>query len=213
MIIYLLFKNKNLVWNEKIYPYLNFISEERKLKILKYIKDENKIISLLTELLVRYIVIKKLKIKNKDIKFCYNENGKPMLPNDKNFHFSISHSSSAVCAATHDSSVGIDIENYRDVNINIADIFFTPNEKKKLKLSNFPNKTFLNIWTKKEACVKFFGSKFSTEFKKIDVFKENGIAIKTLVFKLFVISVAYKKEKIPIKIKILNKNEILDFFV
>lgn len=209
MITYVLLFDKNLKWN-LLKKYLCYISTERQAKIRKYIDNKHKIISLLTELLTRFYLITGLKIKNEEINFSYNENGKPYLLNLKNFHFSVSHSGLAVCLVTNNSPIGLDIEFCRDININIVKRFFPNDEYEKVLFDTNPSKRFFEIWTQKEAYIKLFGLNFLELLKPPDKIKKTHY--KCLNFKSYVISVASENAISELSVKNILLDEILKVF-
>lgn len=62
----------------------NYISKEKREKINKFYKIEDKVRGLYGELLLRKMIIEKLNIKNKDIVFKTSKYGKPYLQGFKN---------------------------------------------------------------------------------------------------------------------------------
>ena len=98
------------------------------------------------------IILKKLNLA-KNTLFSFTPSGKPYLQDYPDFHFNISHSGEFTALALSDSQVGVDIEKLRDINLKIADRYFTDDEKAYVK----DNKSFFYIWTRKEAYLKMTG--------------------------------------------------------
>lgn len=89
-----------------------------------------------------------------DYTVIYNENGKPYT--DKCF-FSISHSGGFVACVLSDKNIGLDIEALRDIKKRDTYKFFTKNENFYVNENiNSLSKRYLEIWTKKEAVLKFY---------------------------------------------------------
>ena len=108
--------------------------------------------------LVKKIASQRLNLKENDIIFSYNENGKPFLENHPHFHFTISHSSTAAAVVFSDSEIGIDIEKIREADLRIAKRYFTEAEFNYITSSpENSNRRFFEIWTKKEAYIKRHG--------------------------------------------------------
>jgi 4'-phosphopantetheinyl transferase len=63
----------------------------------------------------------------------------------------------------------VDIERVHPANLKIAKRFFTKNERDYIEKSENPNKTFYEIWTKKEACIKHNGKGLSVPLNSFDV--------------------------------------------
>ena len=99
----------------------------------------------------------------KDIEIKRTENGKPYT--EENVFFSLSHTENFIVCAVSDFEIGIDAEKMRCVEKRekIAKRFL--NTEKILS-----DKEFLELWTKHESKVKFYGKKFfnSLEDEKIN---------------------------------------------
>ncbi len=89
--------------------------------------------------------------ENTEISF--ESSGKPYFKDYKQLHFNLSHSDIYLAVAFSDSPVGVDIEKHREINLKIAERYFTPNERKTVKNS----RDFFYVWTRKEACLKKTG--------------------------------------------------------
>lgn len=87
-------------------------------------------------------------------------NGKPFFTDYPDLHFNISHSGKFVACVISDSDVGIDIEGGRDVDLRVAERFFTDEEYEWIEECDTDEEKrsrFFKIWTKKEACTKLTG--------------------------------------------------------
>ncbi len=91
---------------------------------------------------------KKLNKKPKIIKL-----GKPYLEGFPDFQFNISHSGDLCAVAFADCPVGVDIETHREVNLKIAERYFSKREKDYVN----NNISFFYVWTRKEAYLKMLG--------------------------------------------------------
>ncbi|NKF08853.1 4'-phosphopantetheinyl transferase superfamily protein [Clostridium gasigenes] len=155
---------------------LDNISPEKKERVYRYIRNEDKIRALFSEILIRHIIIKTLKYRNEDIKFEYNKYGKPCLINDKNFHFNISHSGEYIAVIVDNKEVGVDVEKIGDMEIiDLAKRFYTKSEyeyivkQDEIQQAN----TFYKIWTLKESYVKFAGKGLSIPLDSFTFSKRN----------------------------------------
>ncbi|MBE7058040.1 MAG: 4'-phosphopantetheinyl transferase superfamily protein [Ruminococcaceae bacterium] len=97
-----------------------------------------------------------------------------MGPNGKPYaayiNYNISHSGNIVICAVSDDSVGCDVELVRNVKRDVADKYFTENEKKL---------DFFKVWTAKESYLKMTGEGICPDLKNIEVvFEENKSFIK-----------------------------------
>lgn len=191
--------------------YSCYISKERQQKIEKYLTDNSKIISTLTELLLRYCIILELGIENNKIIFSYGENGKPALLINKNFRFSVSHSGNIICVLTHDKPVGLDLEYYHNINSDVAKKFFTKKEYEIILKNKNPIKMFFRIWTRKEAYIKLFDLKF-LELLKPSKKNDKDVFYKNLDFKSYAISIASQNQIPTLKFKYISLEEVLKIY-
>lgn len=102
--------------------------------------------------------------------FLKSEDGKPYIKNLPDFHFNISHSENAVAVAISDSEVGIDCEKLRNADLRVAKRRFTEKEYAYIiKDSSETDLRFFEIWTKKEAYLKFCGKGLTMPLNSFDV--------------------------------------------
>jgi 4'-phosphopantetheinyl transferase len=95
--------------------------------------------------------------------------GKPYLPYTS-VDFSISHTDDrVVVAVASEKSVGIDIEKIRPINLGEYQREFTAEEWSWLKHAQHPEKSFFELWTKKESFLKAHGMGLQVELSTIDV--------------------------------------------
>lgn len=85
------------------------------------------------------------------------EAGKPFFA-DLPLHFSLSHSGSMAILAVSDREIGADVEQVRDVDLRLAERFFTARE---CAYVAGDRDRFFEVWTKKEAYGKWQGSGLS----------------------------------------------------
>ena len=117
------------------------------------------------------------RISRKEIKFTFNEYGKPSLLKDQNnsdLHFNLSHSKNFMSVGfTKKSLIGMDVElmkPFKD-HLEIAKRFFSNSEIN--QLNDFPKEKilegFYSCWTGKEAVIKLSGEGLSYPLKDFDV--------------------------------------------
>ena len=94
---------------------------------------------------------------------CRGENGKPYFNDTSCGYFSISHSGALSVAAYGTCELGVDVElidNTRDYD-RIAKRFFTERELKRFEQGGADAECFFEIWTEKEAYIKYLGGSFA----------------------------------------------------
>lgn len=155
---------------------LNFISNERQLKITKFLKWQDKCNSLISELLVRRKIIESLGIKNDEIQFYYNELDKPFLRGYQDFHFNISHTSNWAGCAFHNLPIGFDLEEIRPIPMDTSKEFMSDEELYELSILPQDEKYqyLYSIWTLKESYLKYLGSGFTHNITENVSFINNG---------------------------------------
>jgi 4'-phosphopantetheinyl transferase len=131
--------------------------------------------SLLGEVLLRYILGRKLGIQSITITFRKSDNGKPYLEN-KEAYFNLSHSGDWVVMALSDGEVGIDVEVVRTVNYRIAERFFSPEEVALLnsKVDNEKLDYFFDLWTLKESFLKFIGTGLTRSLNSFSIYHDKA---------------------------------------
>lgn len=132
---------------------LSRVSPARRDRIARLRLDADRKNSLLAALLVRTAACEALGLANTDLTFAL-DGGKPYLCGAENFHFSLSHTEGAVCAAVCAAPCGADIERLRNAPRGVAKRFFTEAERRYAEASDAH---FFEIWTRKEAYFKRFG--------------------------------------------------------
>lgn len=148
---------------------LDFVSPEKKNKVLKFRFDIDRKLSLYSEILVRCLICKTLSITNKDIEIQQDELGKPFLKNNPSLHFNLSHTKNAITVGISNDPLGVDIEKIKAADMKIAERFFTDNELSWIRSNNSEQDVnFFSIWTKKEAALKSEGKGIS-HIKSFDV--------------------------------------------
>lgn len=154
--------------------YLSQIPMERQERVRRYVREEDAIRSLCGSLLTQYVIWKELKTVN--FSYSYNKYGKPFVSEFPSFHYNLSHSHNWVVCATDDNEVGIDIEKIKDIDLGIAERFFTPSEFAEIqRKSSFEQiACFYEYWTMKESYIKALGKGLSIPLNSFCIREENG---------------------------------------
>lgn len=181
--------------NQELFRYsMNFISEERVQKVRNLRFAEDKIRSILGELLVRIMLRETWGIENKQIQFEHNKFGKPRLKNIPQLHFNISHSGQWVTAAMDEYALGLDVEQIKPMDMGIAERFFSQVETQYI-MSQSPEQrltSFYRIWTLKESYIKAVGKglsipldSFAFEFIDDGVFLNDSTSEAEWLFRVY----------------------------
>ena len=103
----------------------------------------------------------------RDLEMVYNDHGKPSLKHYPEVHFNLSHCKSGIAVVVDFSPVGIDIERYRENNLNLIKKTMNPAETAWIQASVSPTETFTQLWTQKEAVVKLRGTGIATDLHHV----------------------------------------------
>lgn len=165
---------------------------ESEIEPLKRAKIQNaknealKISRIISDHLVKLAVSEFLNIKSSEIEIYYGKHGKPLLKSGKAY-FNASHSGNYVAVCVDSGPCGIDIEEKREINLNVAQKICTENEKQYINNAQNKSLALLQIWTKKEAYFKSFGCGIATCLSSLDTTKESGF--KTFIKDEYILTV------------------------
>lgn len=130
--------------------------------------------------------------------FARDEKGKPFLLNSP-LHFNLSHSGDYVACALHDAPIGIDLEALREVSPTLADKACSPQERAYVFSGGaFDSVRFLQVWTAKEAYLKYLGCGVRCNLRNIEVVSDgalarNGITLYTALTADYALAYAHAK--------------------
>jgi 4'-phosphopantetheinyl transferase len=102
------------------------------------------------------------------VSFRYGLNGKPYLENFRGIFFNISHCKKGVVCAISENEVGVDIQDVRPFNLNVAKRVCTEQELKYLAQYEDPSQYFCEIWTVKESYIKLQNGSIAQPLNTID---------------------------------------------
>ncbi len=188
----------------------SFISTEKKLRIKKYFFDIDKKLCLYADLLKRIIACENSKLSNCDLLFSENSFGKPFLTNIPDFKYNLSHTKNAVALCVSNNEIGIDVEKIRDVDIKLAKRFFTQDEYEYVAKKQTPL-LLLEIWTKKEAYLKFIGTGLSVPLNSFSVLDSEIAIFSTFRIGDYIVSVCAEKMFFENNIKIIDQQQLLSY--
>ena len=123
-----------------------------------------------SEAFFREILSSNLGLDDDQLRICRSAYGKPSLEGHSSVHFNISHTAGAIVCAVSDRPVGIDMEKKRKINLRVMNWFFTDQERTYvLYEKDKQDERFTQIWTMKEAYVKYTGKGLAESFEEFDV--------------------------------------------
>lgn len=140
----------------------------RREKALQYKHFQGRKECVISFLLLKEAVLNENEDENVDeLEFVYGEHGKPALKNNPDIHFNISHCKRAVACVVSDKPVGIDIECFGRYKESVARAVLCDAEMASVLQSADPDKAFTELWTKKEALLKYLGTGVGSDMKDI----------------------------------------------
>lgn len=225
--IYIIDTSKYFIDLNKLNKIKKNLSKKLQYKI-EVLKNHNKVLeSIIGEILIRVIVIKKFNLRNDDIEFYYNCNGKPYLKNFKNFKYNISHSYEIITCVVGEHDIGVDVEYIRNTNLLVAKRFFTKEEYKYIQYFEFSKRIdiFFRIWTLKESFLKAIGTGLKLPLDSFNLIKDNNIIDKIIYkdvnyyFKEFLwrdiyrVTVCSNSLDLPNYIKEIDCNKLIEYFL
>ena len=123
---------------------------------------------------LRYVLGRYLEVGPEELRFAYNNYGKPSLAGEQSLQFNMSHSHEVgLVAVTRDAALGVDVEHIRAdfASEEIAMRFFSPLEVE--TFSSLPKEervaAFFRCWARKEAYIKAIGKGLSQPLDGFDV--------------------------------------------
>lgn len=156
----------------------NNMSVERQHRADRYIHTEDKRLCVFSDMLLRNM-LKTYGVS--DPIFSSTEKGKPVLVNS-DLHFNISHSKSLIACVIDTRPVGIDIQCYKDLDLDRIRNKICTDEENQFILNSTDSadyqehlRRFCMIWTAKEAYLKYTGEGISGELKHISVANQDGM--------------------------------------
>lgn len=127
--------------------------EARKARVLALKTVQAQKQCLCADALARRMLSEECRVAPQHLRFIRDENGKPFLQNF-NIHFNISHSGDFVLCALHSKPIGADIESIRVVKPSLFSRICTSDEEAWCAADT---KKLLQLWTAKEAYLKYLG--------------------------------------------------------
>lgn len=179
----------------------NLVSNEKKERMKRLLNSCDVNRTLIGDLLIRSLICQKYKINNEEIRFKYNEYGKPFVENFSDFHFNLSHSGEWVVCTTANFNVGIDIEKVSEIEaLKLAKEFFSADEFYDISNMNSGEQInyFYDLWTLKESYIKTIGKGLYNPLNSFSIKKESRALIlyknipKNFYFKQYNIDLNYK---------------------
>ena len=154
------------IWEFDLEAALRDISAQRREQALKFKHELGQRLCVLAYLLLKQGLHEEYGITENPI-FEYNEHGKPSIIGHPDIFFNLSHCKEAVVCVVSDKPVGVDVESIREYKESLVRYTMNDAEIREIESSENPAKTFIRLWTMKEATMKLIGTGISNEMKTV----------------------------------------------
>ena len=171
--------NINKMSDELYLKELESLNLARKKEILKKSDINDRKRSLAGDILVRKYLNKLYGISEEKIEIKKGAHGKPYVLNLP-AHFNVSHSGDYTVVAISDRPIGIDVEVITDFSAILAKKLFNEDELKYISGTSttrkkaLMQKSFFEIWTAKEAYLKYMGTGLSAGISSLSFTNNKG---------------------------------------
>ncbi len=144
-------------------------------RIKRFYRWQDAHLTLFADLLVRMILIRTKDLSNKEICFSMGKFGKPVINGSVCLNFNVSHSGEWIVCVIDNRNVGIDIEQVLEIDLSIAENYFSSTEHLDIIEYPLPQVRFFEYWTLKESYVKYIGKGLSEPLDAFCIkFKNDG---------------------------------------
>lgn len=168
-----LFKISNKLLDAELNTLPRFIQEQIKEKQ----NEDDRRRSLAGYMLARRYTAAFCNKKPEEIEFDFGEHGKPFVINGR-VHYNISHCQNYVVLAVSEQPIGVDIEIVREFSALLAQKKFTEQEVEYIAAAGREGRSmqqaFYEIWTAKEAYLKFTGAGISGGLNALTLTAQNS---------------------------------------
>lgn len=150
---------------------MKLVSQQKQARIERFRHKRDAMRCLLGDLLSRYALCAKSGLRNHQLKFDVNPYNKPFLAEPAGFHYNISHSGKWVVCAVGDQPVGIDIEQVKEIDLDVANTVFTKEEYDSFIDQDQEHRLsyFYTMWVIKESYMKADGRGMSLPLKSFTI--------------------------------------------
>lgn len=150
---------------------LSAVSEQRRKQALRYRFERDQRLSVAAYRLLQHALLTEYGIELPPT-LDYDTNGKPLLAERPDVHFSLSHCREAVACVVSDQPVGIDIETFDHYDEVVARRVMNDEEVREILASATPAITFTRLWTMKESLYKLTGDDAGDDIPQLLINRE-----------------------------------------
>lgn len=204
------------IWTENETYLLNYVSLERREKLMRYMNDSDKKLSLYAALIARFGLSLLTNVPNSKLIFRCSPNQKPLLLSVPEYDFSFSHTNYYIlCCISSEGKVGADVEKIQEIPFKNMKSIFHPDEIEYIQCSSNSQKNirFFEVWTKKEAFTKQLGTGLTNNLSSINTLSPSIAShLYTWVDKSYHCCVC-GKENSSLNLNSISEKDIWNYFV
>lgn len=160
------------IWGYDLNQSLEQVSEQRRAHALRYVKEEDRRLSVAVYQLLCKGLNKEYGISELP-EFDYEKNGKPFLKGHPEIHFNLSHTKGVCACALSDKPIGIDVEHILQNDEDVMRRTMNAEEMAEILGSAHPDTAFIRLWTMKESLLKLTGEGLCDDLPGLLVNKED----------------------------------------
>ena len=146
---------------------LSLVSPQRKEQVLRYVKESDRRLSLAVYLLLQQALREEYGISDAP-GFGFGPHGKPFLKDYPHIHFNLSHCPGTALCVVSDTPVGCDVEIVPPaLDEDLCRQACSEQELSAILRAPQPPLAFAQLWTKKEAFLKYAGTGLTDHLKDV----------------------------------------------
>ena len=155
-------------------PRYELLSADEQERALRFRVDQARIAFVVTRGMLRVLLAQYLQTAPGELRFRYGIHGKPILEDNSNVCFNVSHTHGlTIMAFAMRRAIGVDVEDVsRNLDVRrLAERFFSDSERQALRHLSGPDlrAAFFRCWTRKEAYIKAKGQGLALPLRQFDV--------------------------------------------
>jgi len=142
---------------------LGWTADDKVRRLERFHRDEDYLRGLLGDVLARHVIARDTGLAPGAIVFDLGPFGKPCVAERPDIQFNVSHSGAWVACVLDATPVGVDVEQIRPIDIEIAERYFSAIEQEQIREADEARRLerFFTLWTLKESYMKMIGKGLS----------------------------------------------------
>lgn len=143
----------------------SLMPEDRQIRCDRYRLETDRRLSVLSYSLLLHTV--HTEYGATETRLEYGPDGKPYLADMSGVHFNLSHCNQGIALILSSEPVGVDIEAFESYDEKLIDMTMSGEESALIRSSEDSDIAFIQLWTRKEALVKYTGKGLEDDVRDI----------------------------------------------